>query len=277
MINNNLKIGIVYCCYGNPEYIHDCIKPWLSLKEDLFNIKIAAVNGQFKEYHEMAVEDSNLETELILNQLQKSGEIDYLYIQNPANYFDEFKIYETEAQIRDKALQFLLKEKCDVIWLLDNDEFYTEEQIENIIKYINLGSNSFESWFSIPFKNYILDGQQYLKGFCPPRIFRVNPAGDLIYNLECFYWDNDIRYTDPNGLKKDYKELSGKRIPEKILDGGVKHLTWLHSNGKNKVIYQNKHFGHCSYKWNEEKQELEIDYDFYNKNGLDLPIIYKDE
>ena len=134
-------------------------------------------------------------------------------------------------------------------------------------------------WFSIPFKNYIFDAKQYVKGFCPPRIFR-RTGGDMVYaEMDSFYFDNDIKYKlsgDTFRTECSYKDFSTRNIPENIVNGGIKHLTWLHSNGKNKVLYQNQHFGHCSYKWNEEKQELEIDYDFYRKNGLDLPVIYKD-
>lgn len=268
---NNFKIGLIYCCYGNPEYINNCIKPWINLKENLYDIKIAAVNGQFKEYHDMGLEDNNFDTELKLNKLKESGAIDYLYIQNPTNYFDEFKIYETEGQIRDKALQYLLKEECDIIWLLDNDEFYTEEQIEQIIDVINLVWNKDITWFSILMKNYIFSGKKYIAGFAPPRIFRVNAnPWTRLYN---FYYDNDVMYEDKEkGQLNNYKLYESKKIPV-----GIKHLTWLHSNGKEKVNYQLKHFGHCSYKWNEQEQKIEIDYDFYIRNGLNFPIIYQDE
>jgi hypothetical protein len=276
------KIGIILCAYGNPDYVQPCLEPWIKLKEK-YNISIAAVHGQFKEYHENDIIDTDIGT---VNELFKFGKekiIDYLYIQN--NYWsinsDDW-IFQTEAQIRDKGLQYLLKEECDIIWLLDLDEFYTEEQIENIIKYISASENELITWFSIPMKNYIFSGKEYIKGFCPPRIFKVNNGKYQLYN---FYHDNDVFYLDINTINGEwyphyekYTSFSYKSVPENIINGGVKHLTWTHENGRLKEMYQRAHFnGTCSYKFNKETEKLEFDYDFYRKNGLDLPIIYKDE
>lgn len=271
-----MKIGVIFCAYGNPDYVEPCLAPWIKLKEK-YDIVIAAVHGQFKEYHEAGIEDDDSITIDKLCRLKLDNEISSLYIQNskarlssgPAEF-----IYETEAEIRDKGLQYLLKENCDIIWLLDLDEFYTEEQIENTIKYIDEGENKYFSWFKIPMKNYILDGKQWIDGFCPSRIFKVQ---SIRYKLNKFYWDNDLEYLDDYDNIVDYKKLPNKSVPKNIINLGIKHMTWLHSNGKNKVLYQLKHFGSCSYKWNEEKQELGFDLDFYSKNHMDLPIIYKDE
>ena len=145
MIN---KIGIIFCAYGNPSYVTPCLEAWAKLKEK-YNISIAAVHGQFKEYHENDILDVDTET---VDELYRFGEkkvIDYLYIQNDYNEDSDKWIYQTEAEIRDKGLQYLLKDKCDIVWLLDLDEFYTVEQIENIIKYVQ--DNPFYMWFSSTF------------------------------------------------------------------------------------------------------------------------------
>ena len=52
-------------------------------------------------------------------------------------------------------------------------------------------------------------------------------------------------------------------------------MTWLHNNSKDKYFYHMKHFGECSYLWNEEKQEVEINYDYYRKYNKNVPIIYE--
>ena len=100
--------------------------------------------------------------------------------------------------------------------------------------------------FEYLFKNYILDGKTiYCKGFCPPRIFR-RTGGDMISaEIDRFYYDNDLIYKlsgDTFYNQCNYKDLSSKTIPDNIAH--IKHLTWLHKNGKNKVMYQIKHFGH---------------------------------
>lgn len=269
MIN---KIGIIFCAYGNPSYIEKCIEPWLKLK-DKYDILISAVHGQFKEYHENDVLDVDTETLDELIYLKDINLIDNLYIQN--YYWDDKPeyIYQTEAEIRNKGLEYFKDKDRDVIWLLDLDEFYTIQEIENIINYINKPENDMVAWFGLNFKNYIFDGKQWIDGFCPPRIFKINYTNLIIKN---FYYDNDLIYKDKSlEIEINYKYLPSVEIP--TTEAHIKHLTWLHSNGKSKVEYQLSHFGHCSYKWNDEKKELELDVDFYKKNRLNLPIIYKDE
>ena len=273
VIIHNMRLGIIYCCYGNPEYINDCLAPWLEAKKS-HNILISAVHGQFKEYHDLGIPDNDLETIRILSILNREGnKIDNLYIQN---HYTGFSHWQTEAEIRDKGLQWLLKQNCDVIWLLDNDERYTVEQINNIIEYINRAENRDICWFSIPFKNYVLDGKSWIDNFAPPRIFRINYKD---YELVRFFWDNDVSYLNKN-FKKEQVYYKYDNFPNKLISkeiSFVKHLTWLHSNGREKYEYQMKHFGHCGYKWNYETNLLEINYDFYRKIGQNPPIIYKDE
>ena len=72
----------------------------------------------------------------------------------------------------------------------------------------------------------------------------------------------------------NYKYLVNQKIPK--FYAHVRHMTWLHSNGKAKVEYQNKHFGHCSYKWNDDANKLEIDKNFFIKNNILQPIIHID-
>lgn len=270
-----MKIGVIYCCYGNPEYVGDCINPWRGAKEK-HNILIAAVHGQFKEYHELGIDDNDYYTIDRLKWKNQTGVIDNLYIQNDFGC-GKNPIYQTEAEIRDNGLQWLLKEKCDIIWLLDNDERYTVEDINNIIKYIDEFDNKFYAWFSINFKNYVFDGKQWIDGFCPPRIFRTKYPS-YVYNfvLNKCYWDNDFEYISDTGLSKTYKEFSSKEIPRKIAH--VKHLTWLHENGEQKEKYQREHFGGvCSYKFNKETQKLEFDIDgYYKKLNLPLSELHKE-
>ncbi len=269
-----MKLGVIYCCYGNPEYIDDCLDPWIEAKKTN-NILIAAVHGQFKEYHELGIPDNDIESIRQLSILYREGnKIENLYVQN---HYSSFTHYQSEAEIRDKGLQWLLQQNCDYIWLLDNDEFYTVGQINNIINYIQ--KEEFIDWFSILFKNYIFSGREWISGFCPPRIFKVNLL-DKDLKLNNFYWDNDVKYLAGINCKLvgdttlwSYKGLSNKSIPNNLLSGGIKHLTWLHTNGKLKYEYQMKHFGHCGYKWNYDTNQLEFNLEFHQKNNIPLPEI----
>ena len=262
-----MRIGVLGCGYSCENKLDERLNSWFNLAKE-FNLVFSFVSVPFKEYIELNIYQDNIYTLKKLIEYKDKGFIQHIYISNTP---------QTEAEARNEALEPLLEDRCDFIWLLDlADEYYTEENIRNIIEYINKGGNDFYNWFSIPFRNYIFSGKEYILGFCPPRIFRVNPVGDLIYKLSSFRWDNDIIYKDPNGLIKDYINLASKKIPEKLLDNGIKHMTWLHSNGKQKYEYQMKHFGHCGYKWNYETNQLEFNLDYYKQNNLPIPEIHYD-
>ena len=164
-------------------------------------------------------------------------------------------------------MQYLKIKECDLIWLVDGDEFYTIQDIQNIINFVTLNNNSF--WYTINFKNYIFDGKQWIDGFCPSRIFKTN-FNDL--TIDSFYWDNDILYKDLKSNKFNYKDLIKLEVPKDVAH--IKHMTWIHENGKNKYEYQMKHFGYCGYKWNYDESKLEFDKDFYLKIRQELPTIY---
>ena len=53
-------------------------------------------------------------------------------------------------------------------------------------------------------------------------------------------------------------------------------MTWLHENGEEKVKYHKKHFGGCSYIWDEKRKELSLDIDYYDRMGYKRPIIHKE-
>lgn len=274
MHNNFPNIGVIFCSYGMPEYIEDSLKPWLKLREK-YGILIAAVNGMFKEYAENGAIDNDLETQEKLKQLRNNHKLDYLYIQNP-----KIDGYQTEAQIRNKALQYLKYQSLssvDFYIIVDLDEFYTEEQIESIIKFI--GNPYFENvgYFNIPFKNYTFSEKQWIDGFCPFRVFR-NKIGD--FRIQQFFYDNDIQYVnDKTGEIKKHTEFPGLRIPKNILNSGIKHITWLNNEkSKNKVLYHQNHFSHgagCAFKWDNEKG-LIFNEEYYKLTNQSIPIVYED-
>jgi hypothetical protein len=259
-----IKLGIIFCAYDHPDYVENCLNPWIAAKSK-HNIKIAGVHGLFRENAENGVKDEDFETQSKLISLNNSGELDYLYLQN--NYAQSSpKKYETEAQIRNYALQYLLTQEINYVLLLDLDEFWTEQEIDNVFNYLSRLENKFYAWFSINYKNIVFDGTKYLDTFCPPRVFKVNLGA---YKLNEIYWDNDFNYIDGEGKIKSYKEFSNKSIPKNL--AFINHLTWLDKDGPDKYLYQMKHFGHCGYKWNEIEKRLEFNLEFYNKIGQKSP------
>lgn len=258
-----MSIGILVCGFDCSETLDEIMNPWFELKHK-YGMILSFVSCRFREYESLGILKSNVSTVNKLNKYLSLNKIDYLNI--PQN-----SLLESEA--RNLALKSLLDSNVEYIILLDaSDEFWTEKQIEDVISCISNEDNLFYAWFKVHYKNYIFDGNQWLDGFCPPRIFRTNMQG---LKLKSFYWDNDLYYEDNNGNKVDYKELVNREIPRRTAQ--IKHITWTHKNGASKEIYQRKHFnGICSYKFNTEKNELEFDLDYYKKYNLSIPTIYND-
>lgn len=270
-----MKIGVVFCSYGMPEYLSATLDPWIRAREDRIGgseFVIAAVSMPFVEYKGFQPADNSTKISLSLSFVNR--QIDQLFL---AEEGDENLLQE--HQVRDKALQYLIGENCDLIWLVDGDEFYDIYQIQDILNYVIL--DKFTSWFRLSLRNYVFDTRHYLKdNFTPPRIFRVKTNG---YVVNRFRFDNDIVYRGTvvnnnhfTDVEADYTQLPSKTVPEKI--SLIKHYSWLsNERTKRKIFYQNAHFhGLCSFKWNEEKNTLEFNEDYFRKTNQMQPEVVEE-
>jgi hypothetical protein len=258
-----MKIGIVFCAYNCSETLEYSLEHWIKARE--FQLAgnqylISAVSIPFAEYKDIDLPVD--ETPDLLSNYKNCNLIDYL--------FTEPKFIK-ESEARNLALAPLLKEDVDYIILWDGDEVITTSQIISILNFVKL--DPFCSWFSISYKNFVFNKNTYLVSpFTPPRIFRVKTNG---YTIDSFSWDNDILYNNQfySNHYVDYKSLPTKVIPKTV--AWVDHYTWL-SNPKTraKILYQQKHFnGVCSYRWNEAKNCVEFDPDFYSRRRLPIPEV----
>ena len=242
-----MKIGIVGCFFNCAKNLRNVLAPWQALKRDQ-RLILTGVNALFKENAELGMENNDDETRRVMH----TCDLDYVSI---------CPVPLTESQARNQCLEYLLHSDVDLIWLLDGDEFYSVDQIREIIYFVEKRMTETNSYFSINFKNHVFDGVEWVDGFCPPRIFFKKIHG----GIDQFYWDNDITYLDGT----NYKVLNEIKIPRETAH--IRHMTWLHENGKEKYEYQVKHFGQCSYKWNYETEKLEFDLDYYEKHSLPVP------
>lgn len=246
-----MKVGVLLAAYNSEEYIDDCLTPWFNLKDKL-DITIGCTSGMFSDYRKFGFKPQNRET---LNKLL-NYDLDFLLTTGNNGFFNE----DTS---RNNILN-LLKNKCDVIWILDADEIYTENQILGIVRYVQ--SHPECDWFRINFKNYVFNKDTFINGYNPPRIFRTDRYG----GIDKFYFDNHIQYN--NGEKFDNK-IKGT-VPRNI--AWVTHYTWLDDDPKvpEKVKYQNHRFANgCAYGY--ENGKLVFSKSFYNKINLELPITHK--
>ena len=246
-----MKIGLIASAYNCSEFLEDCLNPWLDFKkESNHELYCSFIHKCFYENKELVLSlNSSDGTESILEAYYDNGLLD--------NYCSSQK-YLKEHEARNICLKNVLDNKVDYVWTLGLDEVFTVEEINKILNFVEI--NSFVDWFKINYKNYIFDGSMWIDGFCPPRIFKVDSHG----GLKELYYDDDFVYADGT----DYKKLPNLQIPSSIAH--VKHMTWLHENGKAKVEYQKARWGDsgCSYSWNYQENKLEFNKKFYQNKPL---------
>jgi hypothetical protein len=254
-----MRLGILCNFYGFPHYLDKVLEQW---KKFSHKCVFAAASCKFDQYLNINYIKEDNETSFRL-KTQYKDIISYVYDSKVSN----------DSIVRNYPLDYLLSQNVDYIWLLDEDEFYTEEQIAKIISFVE--SEPFIAWFKINFKNYVNDENHWIDGFCPPRIFKTNFNGS---KLNKFYFENDIVYLDKQGKEIDYKSLSNIEIPRLIAH--IKHYSWCGDSDflKNKVKYQLLRYnGICSYLWNDSHEKLELNInDYYNRYNIKPPEIYKD-
>lgn len=256
----NKKIGISAIGYECKEHLWDVLAPWRSLRSKYPNqFFISVAHGVFPETKDLGF--PILSTDGTIEDLElcyNSGIIDNLYILQEPAY---------ERDIRNVTLPSLFSKDIDYLWLLDlQDEIYTEKEILAILSFID--EENLIPTFKINFKNYIFDLNHYIDDFVAPRIWN-----NKLYNgVDKFFYDNDIIFK--NGSRADH--LAMKTIPNAI--AFIKHLSWVGSKDYliRKIEFQKRHYGQCSYLWNDEKNCLDFDFQYYKKYNKSIPELYKD-
>lgn len=257
-----MKIGILLTVYNCEKYIKDCLDPWFELKDE-HDIVISANSGMFSDYYTLGIPFRNQETLKILSEY----DIDFLITTKGKNLLGE-------DESRNLCLNFLNKQKCDLIWVLDGDECYTKEQILNIIDFIN--NNPENDWYSVNFKNLTLN-ENLFQDYTHERIIRTDRHG----GMNSFYFDNQFTYN--NGLP--LSSANGIEIPKNL--AYIKHNSWLSNDirSKDKIMYQRfRYCGpdgaipvelRCTYNWNIEEDKLEFSEDFHKGRGIEMPCLHE--
>lgn len=261
---NNIKIGLVIATYESAENLERSLEPWLAIKND-YNVILSAFHAVFEEHHQNGKPILSVDgTVDILKTLKNDKKLDYLNISDTPL---------SEAAARTLAIEPLLKDVVDYVWILDaQDEIYTTDQIKNIINYIIKYPDV--AVFKICFQNHVIRENTVLKdAFIPNRIWKVK---SLPFILDKFSWDNDCFYKRGEEIISD-KFLKTKTIPQNLVF--VKHLSWVGSKERliDKINYQNLHFGErvggfgCGYKWNYGENKLEFNPNYFASVKQPIP------
>jgi hypothetical protein len=264
-----MKIGLLYTCYNCENYIDSSLTPWLKLREE-FNIVIAANSGMFKEYAQLGIPEKNEGT--LKKLLEKK--LDFLVTTTGKNLLDE-------DYSRDICLEYLnggrwkRNDSCDLLIVVDGDEIYTEDNIRNIIKFVQ--ENPDHDGYRVNMKNHTLQ-KDLFTFYNHDRIFWMKKNG----GISRFFFDNQFEYVDHANGTTTVKYSDSFNIPPSA--ALINHYSWLpeDSRTKDKIKYQNLRYhginndvpenARCSFKWSDK---LEYNEDFFRFRSCDIPILHE--
>jgi|688.fasta_scaffold07652_3 FkbM family methyltransferase len=255
---SNLKIGVLFASYNCADHIDRCFQPWLNLREEL-NLVLASTNGRY-DLSDLKFDYKGNDS--LIKLLGKN--LDFLVHSTSVNH------RWSEEQSRTYMLNYMLDRKVDLIFVIDADEFYTEEQIRNILKYIKENPNY--DAYNVQFKNYVIKLPYWIEGFNKSVIYWC----DRHSGIKCFNFDCEIAYNDGTIIQKN---TNVNIIPKNI--AFVEHYSWLENDPrtKEKTVLQNiKYFGEenlkCSFCY-DENNNLIVNENFYRKRIGLLPTFHK--
>ena len=165
-----MKIGLIASAYNCSEFLEDCLNPWLDFKkESNHELYCSFIHNCFYENKELGLSlNSSDGTESILEAYYDNGLLD--------NYCSSQK-YLKEHEARNICLKNVLDNKVDYVWTLGLDEVFTVEEINKILKFVEI--NSFVDWFKINYQDIFGDENGPRMGFFIS-FFGVNETKQLI-------------------------------------------------------------------------------------------------
>lgn len=262
-----MKIGVILAAYNCHEFIDECLEPWLRIREldDDIEIIIAATSGRFSLYRDLGIPEKNSET---INKLYTKG-LDFVVSTSGDNLLEE-------DRSRDICLEYLKPHNCDMIWLLDGDEIYTEQQIRGIIDFMERRPD--KEGFSIWLKNYVIKYPYFIPPWSRPTIYRNRIYG----GIGRFYFDSFFEFQDGiHGIK----DIEIEQIPKNI--AFVDHYSWTDREAtRDKIKYQNSRYAHNTTYPGEiapEGSRCQCEYDadgiffskaFHQSRGMEIPSIH---
>ena len=260
-----INIGITCIGYNCKEGLQQVLEPWKRIKANpelapsIGKLKIAFVHGCFEETFKLGYPLSSTDgTHELMTELIINNELD-----STTSFVEPAKEYEMWTKGYEEANG---DKDIDLLWMLNTDEVWTVEEINNVLKFIEF--NNLVDYFKVNFKNYCIDKNTWVDDFIVPRIWWVNRQS----GLKRFYQDDLVEY---NNGKRD-SQCSHLVVPQSV--AFPKHYSWVGSKEylKRKLGFQKLRYGACSYRWNDSLDILELNEDYYRIIGKSKPILNKD-
>ena len=278
-----MKIGIQLIAYNSAEVLEELISPWLRLK-DKYDLKVWVGSGQFNTYNQMGCENLNGPTIKLLEEMIKEGKIDYLFQPDPENLLDD---HET----RDKCIPWMEEQDIDLMIQVDSDEFYTEQEVENLITFIE--ENPQPSVYNVVFDNVVGDSREDWVRFAAGWIKRHG-------GIKNYYFDCHFSFSEG-----EYRDAPNITVPKTLVH--PTHSTWTHNKNttgpshiQEKIDYQNRVYGgdvgvtRCEMIWDKKEQRIKrigefnwgkasewfketLKYEFFSEKGNVYETIFKVE
>lgn len=250
-----MKIGLIITTYNNFDTLPKCLFNWFAFRH---NIKICVIDGLFNNY---PIQNDSINS--------TDGTLEWLKFQsNNLDFIVNNEIQE-ESAARNKPLNILFSNEVDYIISIGADEFYSQQEIQNLIKFIQLNPLIYS--FRVNYRNLTFDDKHYTDNFCPRRIWKVK---DNKYKLKKFNYDDDCIFEGliTRDIISD-AQLATINIPRSLVF--PLHDTWREGKrSHDKVNYQISHFGHCSFRINPETNKMEFCPEFHKKHGILFPELH---
>lgn len=252
-----MRIGIQILAYNCHDRIDRLLEPWRQAKK-LLDLKIWVGSGQFKLYKDLGFPDRNQKTlERIQNEF--SDVVDFLW--TPGN-----DGHTSDQGTRSESLTWFKEQNIDLLWVVDSDEFYTKDDIFEVLKWVL--SNDHFNWYEMSFKNLVGNCTSYLD-FNVGRLAWFQRDG----GVSSFYFDCHFLIGET-----DYRSYPGGIIPTSVAQ--PLHYTWTNSlnsgvSSQDKILYQNHFYSDgCGYV-TKENGTIDFNVDFFSQKGMPVPATKK--
>lgn len=262
------KIGVIWVGYQCADLMAESLGPWIEARAARLGgneFVICAVSVPFEGFdHGNDIMDATLP---MLHAYCGQKNIDH-YITSPT------PMKETEA--RGQALRWLVEQGVDILWQVDSDELYTEDNITRIIATVE--SNPFMAWWKLSLLNAVFDKNTFLaEPFTPPRIHKVRLNR---FVAQGFWADNNVFYRATNdGVEMEDAKWASFTIPANV--AAMRHFSWLNDlRSKRKCEYQQRRWGPpvgagCSFAWDDTRGGLIWNEDYFKRTGQPKPEVIR--